>query len=60
LAGAMFWHRLTKCLREWRRRARTRRDSACLDNRRLHDLGRDPGMNPAQLQFEAQKPFWRD
>ncbi len=40
----------------WRRRARERRELAILDYRTVRDLG----MNPSQIQFEANKPFWRD
>jgi uncharacterized protein YjiS (DUF1127 family) len=50
-----FWHPLLTLLREWRQRARTRREIACLDCRTIRDLG----LSPGQLQFEAQKPFWR-
>ncbi|WP_147151959.1 DUF1127 domain-containing protein [Reyranella soli] len=40
---------------EWRRRARSRRDIGSIDYCTLHDLG----LSPGQMQFEAQKPFWR-
>ena len=40
----------------WRRRARERRELASLDTRTLRDLG----LSPGEVQFEANKPFWRD
>ena len=40
----------------WRQRARERRELAKLDARSLRDLG----LNPSAVQFEANKPFWRD
>jgi uncharacterized protein YjiS (DUF1127 family) len=43
-------------LNTWRRRARERRELAQLDRRSLHDLG----LSEGQIQFEANKPFWRD
>jgi uncharacterized protein YjiS (DUF1127 family) len=39
----------------WRRRARERRELANLDTRTLRDLG----LSPGEIQFEANKPFWR-
>jgi uncharacterized protein YjiS (DUF1127 family) len=42
-------------LREWRGRARSRREIATLDYCTLRDLG----LSAGQMQFEAQKPFWR-
>jgi uncharacterized protein YjiS (DUF1127 family) len=39
----------------WRRRARERRELANLDTRTLRDLG----LSPGEVQFEANKPFWR-
>jgi uncharacterized protein YjiS (DUF1127 family) len=39
----------------WRERARERRELAQLDARSLRDLG----LNPGNIQFEANKPFWR-
>jgi uncharacterized protein YjiS (DUF1127 family) len=47
--------RLGRILNEWRRRARGRREIAKLD----HHAARDLGISLSQLQFEAQKPFWR-
>jgi uncharacterized protein YjiS (DUF1127 family) len=40
----------------WRARSRERRELALLDARSLRDLG----LNPTSIQFEANKPFWRD
>ena len=40
----------------WRERARDRRELSLLDARSLRDLG----LNPNNVQFEANKPFWRD
>jgi uncharacterized protein YjiS (DUF1127 family) len=42
-------------LATWRRRARERRELATLDHRTIHDLG----LSPGDIQFEANKPFWR-
>jgi uncharacterized protein YjiS (DUF1127 family) len=42
-------------LREWRRRARSRREIAMLDDFDLRDLA----LSASQMQFEARKPFWR-
>ena len=43
-------------LSTWRRRARERRELTQLDHRTLRDLG----LSEGQIQFEANKPFWRD
>jgi uncharacterized protein YjiS (DUF1127 family) len=48
-------HTLIDLLQEWRRRAKTRRDIAKLDDAALRDLG----LSEGQLRLEAQKPFWR-
>jgi uncharacterized protein YjiS (DUF1127 family) len=40
----------------WRQRSRERRELSLLDARSLRDLG----LNPSNIQFEANKPFWRD
>ena len=40
----------------WRRRVRERRELSHLDHRTLRDLG----LTESQIQFEANKPFWRD
>jgi uncharacterized protein YjiS (DUF1127 family) len=42
-------------LTNWRRRARERRELASLDNRTIRDLG----LSRSEVQFEANKPFWR-
>jgi uncharacterized protein YjiS (DUF1127 family) len=47
--------RLGRILNEWRGRARGRREIAKLDPHAARDLG----ISLSQLQFEAQKPFWR-
>jgi uncharacterized protein YjiS (DUF1127 family) len=47
--------RLGRILNEWRARARGRREIAKLDHRAACDLG----ISLSQIQFEAQKPFWR-
>ena len=39
----------------WRVRARSRRELATLDDRTLRDLG----LSAGEIQFEANKPFWR-
>jgi uncharacterized protein YjiS (DUF1127 family) len=39
----------------WRERARERRELSLLDARSLRDLG----LNPGNIQFEVNKPFWR-
>ena len=39
----------------WRRRAQERRELANLDYRTVRDLG----LSPGEIQFEANKPFWR-
>jgi uncharacterized protein YjiS (DUF1127 family) len=40
----------------WRERSRDRRELSQLDARSLRDLG----LNPGNIEFEANKPFWRD
>ena len=40
----------------WRERSRDRRELTLLDARSLRDLG----LSVGQVQFEANKPFWRD
>jgi uncharacterized protein YjiS (DUF1127 family) len=39
----------------WRRRTQERRELANLDRRTIRDLG----LSPSEIQFEANKPFWR-
>jgi uncharacterized protein YjiS (DUF1127 family) len=56
--GACLWHvphPLLRLLQEWLLRARSRREIAKLDRHTIGDLG----LTPSQMQFEAQKPFWR-
>jgi uncharacterized protein YjiS (DUF1127 family) len=43
-------------LATWRERARQRRELATLDYRTMRDLG----ISPTDIQFEVNKPFWRD
>jgi len=43
-------------LKLWRRRTRERNELAHLDARTIRDLG----LAPSAIQFEANKPFWRD
>ncbi|MBL0390227.1 DUF1127 domain-containing protein [Ramlibacter monticola] len=47
--------RVLATLREWHRRARTRRELAGFDDYLLRDLG----VSRSQAQFESGKPFWR-
>ncbi len=42
-------------LATWRERARQRRELTNLDYRTMRDLG----ISPTDVQFEANKPFWR-
>ncbi|MGQ3297115.1 DUF1127 domain-containing protein [Reyranella sp.] len=42
-------------LATWRERARQRRELVNLDYRTMRDLG----ISPTDVQFEANKPFWR-
>ncbi len=42
-------------LATWRERARQRRELGNLDYRTMRDLG----ISPTDVQFEANKPFWR-
>ncbi len=39
----------------WRRRTRERHQLADLDHRTIRDIG----LSPGEIQFEANKPFWR-
>lgn len=45
----------SRILGTWRRRAHERRELATLDQRTIRDLG----LSPGDIQFEANKPFWR-
>ena len=47
--------RLFSIFAEWRRRAISRRQLACLDARLLADAG----ISEAQRELELRKPFWR-
>jgi uncharacterized protein YjiS (DUF1127 family) len=40
----------------WRQRARSRRELAQLDARSIRDLG----LSASDINFEVNKPFWRD
>ena len=56
----MTWHltwpaHLRRILREWQHRAHSRREIVVLDDRTIGDLG----ISRSQIEFEAQKPFWR-
>ena len=42
-------------LATWRRRTQERRELANLDHRAIRDIG----LSPSEIQFEANKPFWR-
>jgi uncharacterized protein YjiS (DUF1127 family) len=42
-------------LATWRQRARQRKELATLDARTLRDLG----LSASDVNFEANKPFWR-
>jgi len=42
--------------RLWRRRRRTRRELATLDDRTLHDIG----LTRGDAEFLINKPFWRE
>ena len=54
-ANARLIDRALAMRREWRRRARERRELARLDDYILHDIG----LSRSQAQFESGKPFWR-
>ncbi len=43
-------------LREWRQRSRDRAELATLDHRMLVDIG----LNDADQEFVANRPFWRE
>jgi uncharacterized protein YjiS (DUF1127 family) len=47
--------RVVTTLRQWRRRARARRELAGLDDYLLRDIG----LSRSQAQFESGKPFWQ-
>lgn len=48
--------RIVKMIREWRRRARSRRDLMALDSRALWDVR----LTRADAMKEAGKPFWQE
>jgi len=43
-------------LREWRRRAHSRRELASLSDTMLHDLG----ISRAEALYLADRPFWKE
>lgn len=43
-------------IRRWRERSRARARLAAIGDRDLRDLG----ISPAQADFEAGKPFWKE
>jgi uncharacterized protein YjiS (DUF1127 family) len=47
--------RFTTVIREWRRRARSRRELLALDDRVLKDIG----ITRLDALYDATKPFWR-
>ena len=54
-AAAEPFDRVLATLRQWRQRARARRELAGLDDYLLHDIG----LSRSQAQFESGKPFWQ-
>jgi len=44
-----------RILREWWSRAHSRHEIVMLDDHVIGDLG----ISRSQIEFEAQKPFWR-
>lgn len=53
--GPISLHRLVDLLHQWRRRARTRRQLAALDDHQLSDIG----ISHSERMAELDKPFWR-
>jgi uncharacterized protein YjiS (DUF1127 family) len=47
--------RFTAVIREWRRRARSRRELLALDDHMLEDIG----ITRVDALYEVAKPFWR-
>jgi len=54
-AAAGLIDRVVATLRQWRQRARARRELAGLDDYLLHDIG----VSRSQAQYESGKPFWQ-
>ena len=46
---------LNQIFATWRQRSKERSELAHLDHRTLRDLG----LSASEVQFEANKPFWR-
>jgi uncharacterized protein YjiS (DUF1127 family) len=53
--GSVLLRMTFNLLRDWRWRARTRRQLARLDARELKDIG----LTRYDQRFECDKPFWR-
>lgn len=53
--SAMHFHPLST-LRQWRQRARQRRELAGLSDLMLHDIG----ISRGDAEFLASKPFWKE
>ena len=47
---------LNQIFATWRKRARSRKELSQLDSRSLRDLG----LSASDVNFEINKPFWRD
>ena len=45
----------SQILATWRQRAKERRELSTMDARTLRDLG----LSASEVNFEANKPFWR-
>ncbi|HEV2185969.1 MAG TPA: DUF1127 domain-containing protein [Stellaceae bacterium] len=52
---AELFHAALALIRQWRERARQRRQLARLDVRMLRDIG----LTAAEAERECEKPFWR-
>jgi uncharacterized protein YjiS (DUF1127 family) len=55
-AGSIAIRRIIGTIREWRRRARSRRDLMALDPRDLRDLR----LTRGDVLREARKSFWKE
>ena len=53
--GSLSLGRLVELLHLWRRRARTRRQLAALDDQQLSDIG----ISHSERMAELDKPFWQ-